>query len=209
MRIVHLGLFLGLATTSACRACSTASADRPRCWWPPTYYYGGKTVDVLGKLRQIVASRLGQARRGALRAGERPLPMPHCAHARGLRRALPLSPVPVRALPFDHPLYIIPNTPRHHRRTGVSSTAGGTLLQHLKNIDCNGDVKPGRPRVLATTCGWMMMWNWRSPRSPPRPRRCSTTARPSPATTASLLRLRRRRSDDALRHLGQVPRRRR
>ncbi len=38
-------------------------------------------------------------------------------------------------------------------------SAGGTLLQHLKEHQLHCDVKPGDRLFYFTTCGWMM-WNW-------------------------------------------------
>ena len=34
-----------------------------------------------------------------------------------------------------------------------------TLLQHLKEHQLHGDIKPGDRLFYFTTCGWMM-WNW-------------------------------------------------
>jgi acetoacetyl-CoA synthetase len=64
--------------------------------------------------------------------------------------------------------------------------AGGALLQHLKEHKLHSDVKPGDRVFYFTTCGWMM-WNWLVSGSPPAPRCCSTTARPSPATATGIL----------------------
>jgi len=38
-------------------------------------------------------------------------------------------------------------------------SAGGTLLQHLKEHQLHCEVKPGDRLFYFTTCGWMM-WNW-------------------------------------------------
>jgi acetoacetyl-CoA synthetase len=37
--------------------------------------------------------------------------------------------------------------------------AGGTLLQHLKELVLHADVRPNDRILYVTTCGWMM-WNW-------------------------------------------------
>src|SRR3546814_15304787 len=36
---------------------------------------------------------------------------------------------------------------------------GGTLLQHVKELQLQSDVRPGDRIFYFTTCGWMM-WNW-------------------------------------------------
>ena len=62
-------------------------------------------------------------------------------------------------LPFDHPLYILYSS----GTTGVPKCmvhgAGGTLLQHLKELMLHTDLKREDRIFYFTTCGWMM-WNW-------------------------------------------------
>jgi len=62
-------------------------------------------------------------------------------------------------LPFDHPLYIMYSSGTTGVPKCIVHGAGGTLLQHLKELSLHTDV--GRDDVVFyfTTCGWMM-WNW-------------------------------------------------
>ena len=62
-------------------------------------------------------------------------------------------------LPFDHPLYILFSSGTTGPPKCIVHGAGGTLLQHLKELMLHTDL--GREDVFHyfTTCGWMM-WNW-------------------------------------------------
>lgn len=62
-------------------------------------------------------------------------------------------------LPFDHPLYILFSSGTTGPPKCIVHSAGGTLLQHLKEHLLHVDIKPRQRLFYFTTCGWMM-WNW-------------------------------------------------
>jgi acetoacetyl-CoA synthetase len=62
-------------------------------------------------------------------------------------------------LPFDHPLYILYSSGTTGLPKCMVHSAGGTLLQHLKEHRLHVDLRSGERLFYFTTLGWMM-WNW-------------------------------------------------
>ncbi len=140
------------------------------------YWYNGKRIDCLERVREI-AARIPSIERilviGYLEAepslegirdaerwpgAEAPragAPSP----ASGVQR--PASPVPLQfaRLPFDHPLYIMYSSGTTGLPKCMVHSAGGTLMQHLKELVLHTDLTRDDTIFYFTTCGWMM-WNW-------------------------------------------------
>jgi acetoacetyl-CoA synthetase len=63
------------------------------------------------------------------------------------------------SLPFAHPLYILYSSGTTGKPKCIVHGAGGTFLQHIKELGLHSDLKPDDNLCFYTTCGWMM-WNW-------------------------------------------------
>ena len=130
---------------------------------PDGYWYAGKRIDVADKVAAVVdkmpsvraaiiVDYLGTARTVA--SGVRA--------AQALEDAIaPYAAVPVtfERQPFDHPLYILFSSGTTGIPKCIVHSAGGMLLQHLKEHRLHAGIEDGDRFFYFTTCGWMM-WNW-------------------------------------------------
>ena len=62
-------------------------------------------------------------------------------------------------LPFDHPIYIVFSSGTTDKPKCIVHRSGGILIQHLKELVLNTDIKREDTIFYFTTCGWVM-WNW-------------------------------------------------
>ncbi len=137
------------------------------------YRYAGKTIDVLDRVREVRAA-IGTIERVVIVPYLRERPdiasVPDAVSwteftgrsAPGDRvsapDARPAAPGFVR-LPFDHPIYILYSSGTTGLPKCMVHGAGGTLLQHLKELVLHTDLTRDDRIFYFTTCGWMM-WNW-------------------------------------------------
>ena len=126
------------------------------------YWYNGKRQDVAGKLGPIVEAvkpshvvivpLLGQADDVA---GS----VPSAVTQEHFVQDFAPTDLQFERVPFSHPLYILFSSGTTGIPKCIVHSAGGTLLQHLKEQRLHCGLTPGDRLFYFTTCGWMM-WNW-------------------------------------------------
>ena len=125
------------------------------------YSYNGKTHDCLDKVREIVKS---------IPSIETTVVVPYMNPGAKIKK-IPgatwysdfidnsTSEIEFERLGFDHPVYILYSSGTTGIPKCITHGAGGTLIQHLKELVLHTNLRRSDRICYFTTCGWMM-WNW-------------------------------------------------
>ena len=129
---------------------------------PDGYFYNGKPFDSLQRVAGIIDK---------LPATEKVVVVPYIHEKPDLGK-LPRSilwsdfisdktdlKITFEQLPFDHPLYIMYSSGTTGKPKCMVQSAGGILINQLKEHVLHTDLKREDNLFYFTTCGWMM-WNW-------------------------------------------------
>jgi acetoacetyl-CoA synthetase len=125
------------------------------------YLYNGKAFDSLERVGHVV---------GEIESIEQVLVVPFVSKnpvISGIPKAVAWSDalatdageLSFAQLPFDHPLYIMYSSGTTGVPKCIVHGAGGTLIQHAKELVLHSDLTRDDVIFYFTTCGWMM-WNW-------------------------------------------------
>ncbi len=125
------------------------------------YSYNGRTHDCLDKVRGIVKS---------IPSIETTVVVPYVNPGAKIKK-IPgatwfsdfidnsASEIEFERLGFDHPVYILYSSGTTGIPKCITHGAGGTLIQHLKELVLHTNLRRSDRICYFTTCGWMM-WNW-------------------------------------------------
>jgi acetoacetyl-CoA synthetase len=174
-----------LATTSIGAIWSSSSPDfgvngvldrfgqiQPRVLFcADSYRYAGRDIDCLDRVREI-AERIPEIERvvvvpylqrepalSSIRDAVMWDDFTSSSASQGTPDSAAVPPLEFARLPFDHPVYIMYSSGTTGLPKCLVHGAGGTLLQHLKELVLLTDLTRDDRVFYFTTCGWMM-WNW-------------------------------------------------
>jgi len=123
----------------------------------PAYAYGGKRHDIAERLREMVAGMPSLER--VVTTGEAGLAGAAVPATNWAEFGRPGTEPSYRPVPFAQPLYVLYTSGTTGKPKAIVHSAGGVLLQHLKEHQLHSDLKTGDVLSWYTNTAWMM-YHW-------------------------------------------------
>ncbi len=126
------------------------------------YFYKGQVFDTLGHAAEVARSIPSLERVVVVpyTAGRPEIrEIPHAVHWDDFLSAEDNLAIDFEQLPFDHPLYIMFSSGTTGKPKCLVQSAGGVLINQLKDLLLHTDLKRDDRIMYITSCSWMM-WNW-------------------------------------------------
>lgn len=126
------------------------------------YFYKGKKIDSLRRISEVL-KQIPSVEKVVVTPYTEPVPdirqIPHGILFNDFKSSAASTELNFEQLPFGHPLYIMYSSGTTGLPKCMVQSAGGILINHLKELMLHTDLKPNDTIFYFTTCGWMM-WNW-------------------------------------------------
>ncbi len=126
------------------------------------YFFKGKQIDSLERITSIL-QQIDSVEKVVVVPYTRPEPdisgVPNAVLYDDFRSSQSGLEIEFTQLPFEHPLYIMYSSGTTGLPKCMVQSAGGILLQQMKEHLLHTDLKRHDTIFYFTTCGWMM-WNW-------------------------------------------------
>ncbi len=126
------------------------------------YFYKGKLFHTLENAAEV-ASQIPSLEKVVVTTYATEEPeislIPNAVHFRDFLATEDYLPMQFEQLPFNDPVFIMFSSGTTGKPKCMVQSAGGVLINHLKELILHTDLKREDRIVYITTCSWMM-WNW-------------------------------------------------
>ena len=125
------------------------------------YYYKGKRFDILDNVKSI-ASELKSIKKIVIYRyveNEENKRISNAEYFDEFISGFSQGEIKFEQLPFDHPLFIMFSSGTTGKPKSMVQSAGGVLINHLKELIIHSDLKRSDTITYITSPSWMM-WNW-------------------------------------------------